>query len=73
MSVLGRGGMATVYLARDTTLDRDVALKVLDWTVDESSASRLAQEARILAHLEHPGIVPVTTSVCSPTAGCSTR
>ena len=59
MSVLGRGGMATVYLARDTTLDRDVALKVLDWTVDESSASRLAQEARILARLEHPGIVPV--------------
>jgi serine/threonine protein kinase len=59
VSVLGRGGMATVYLARDTTLDRDVALKVLDWTVDESSASRLAQEARILASLEHPGIVPV--------------
>ena len=59
VSVLGRGGMAVVYLARDTTLDRDVALKVLDWTVDESSASRLAQEARILARLEHPGIVPV--------------
>jgi len=59
VSELGRGGMATVYLARDTTLDRDVALKVLDWTVDESSASRLAQEARILARLEHPGIVPV--------------
>jgi len=59
VSLLGRGGMATVYLARDTTLDRDVALKVLDWTVDESSALRLAQEARILARLEHPGIVPV--------------
>ncbi|HEV8345571.1 MAG TPA: serine/threonine-protein kinase [Vicinamibacterales bacterium] len=59
VSVLGRGGMAVVYLARDTTLDRDVALKVLDWTVDESAASRLAQEARILARLEHPGIVPV--------------
>jgi len=59
VSTLGRGGMATVYLARDTTLDREVALKVVDWTVDESSASRLAQEARILASLEHPGIVPV--------------
>jgi eukaryotic-like serine/threonine-protein kinase len=59
VSTLGRGGMATVYLARDTTLDREVALKVLDWTVDESSTSRLAQEARILASLEHPGIVPV--------------
>jgi len=59
VSILGRGGMATVYLARDTTLDRDVALKVLDWTKDEAFASRLAQEARILASLEHPGIVPV--------------
>ena len=58
-SVLGRGGMAVVYLARDTTLDRDVALKVLDWTVDAAAAPRLEQEARILARLEHPGIVPV--------------
>src|SRR5262245_47177225 len=58
-SVLGRGGMAVVYLARDTTLDREVALKVLDWKADDSSAARLAQEARILASLEHPGIVPV--------------
>ena len=59
LSVLGRGGMAVVYLARDTTLDRQVALKVLDWTVDAAVAPRLAQEARILASLEHPGIVPV--------------
>jgi len=59
VSLLGRGGMAVVYLARDTTLDREVALKVLDRAVDDASASRLAQEARILARLEHPGIVPV--------------
>ena len=59
LSVLGRGGMAVVYLARDTTLDREVALKVLDWSVDSAAAPRLAQEAQILAHLEHPGIVPV--------------
>ena len=59
VSVLGRGGMAVVYLARDTTLDREVALKVLDWKADDASAARLAQEARILARLEHPGIVPV--------------
>jgi len=58
-SVLGRGGMGVVYLARDTILDRDVALKVLDWKADDTSAARLAQEARILASLEHPGIVPV--------------
>jgi serine/threonine protein kinase len=59
VSLLGRGGMAVVYLARDTTLDREVALKVLDWKADDASAARLAQEARILARLEHPGIVPV--------------
>jgi eukaryotic-like serine/threonine-protein kinase len=59
VSVLGRGGMAVVYLARDKTLEREVALKVLDWNADDASAARLAQEARILANLEHPGIVPV--------------
>ena len=59
ISLLGRGGMAVVYLARDAILDREVALKVLDWTADDWSAARLAQEARILASLEHPGIVPV--------------
>ena len=59
ISVLGRGGMGVVYLARDTALDREVALKVLDWTLDAAIAPRLAQEARILARLEHPGIVPV--------------
>ena len=59
VSVLGRGGMAVVYLARDTTLDREVALKVLDWSVDTAAAPRLALEARVLARLEHPGIVPV--------------
>ena len=53
ISVLGRGGMGTVYLARDTVLDREVALKVVErpW-LD-------ANEARTLARLEHPGIVPV--------------
>jgi eukaryotic-like serine/threonine-protein kinase len=59
VSILGRGGMGIVYLARDTTLNREVALKVLDWTVDAAAAPRLEQEARILASLEHPGIVPV--------------
>jgi serine/threonine protein kinase len=57
---IGRGGMATVYLARDRDLDREVALKVVD--VPEGSgkaAERTLREARILARLEHPGIVPV--------------
>jgi serine/threonine protein kinase len=57
---IGRGGMGTVYLAEDSHLDRQVALKVLHM-VDTSgeAASRLRKEARILARLEHPGIVPV--------------
>jgi eukaryotic-like serine/threonine-protein kinase len=59
VSILGRGGMAVVYLARDTRLDREVALKVLDWSVDRTSRERLSREAHILARLEHPGIVPV--------------
>jgi serine/threonine protein kinase len=59
VSILGRGGMAVVYLARDTTLDREVALKVLDWSVDATSRERLSREAHILARLEPPGIVPV--------------
>ncbi|HLX06346.1 MAG TPA: serine/threonine-protein kinase [Thermoanaerobaculia bacterium] len=64
VATLGRGGMATVYLARDRNLQREVALKVLDlpeaWTrVDAGGAERLAREACVLAQLEHPGIVPV--------------
>jgi serine/threonine protein kinase len=55
---VGRGGMGRVYRARDTGLDRDVALKVLH-THEAAAADRLIAEARILARLEHPGIVPV--------------
>jgi serine/threonine protein kinase len=56
LDLIGRGGMGAVYGARDRQLDREVALKVIDLPAD--SASLLA-EARLLAHLEHPGIVPV--------------
>src|SRR5262245_48082387 len=57
---IGRGGMGTVYLARDTELDRDVALKVLLRAgAGAEESERLLREARILACLEHPGIVPV--------------
>jgi predicted Ser/Thr protein kinase len=59
-SILGRGGMGVVYLAHDTVLDRDVALKVVDRDGRFADiADPFAAEARILATLEHPGIVPV--------------
>jgi serine/threonine protein kinase len=57
---VARGGMGVVYAALDETLDRRVALKVLDIAVTHGEvARRLNREARILARLEHPGIVPV--------------
>jgi serine/threonine protein kinase len=57
---LGRGGMGSVWLAHDEVLDRRVALKVLDLTSPANGlGARLFREARILAGLEHPGIVPV--------------
>jgi serine/threonine protein kinase len=60
LDTLGRGGMGTVYLARDTALDREVALKVLTLPDgDDRLARRMRDEAGILARLEHPGIVPV--------------
>jgi len=57
---IGRGGMGIVYLARDNELEREVALKVLN--APDSTGDlrrRLVEEARHLARLEHPGIVPV--------------
>jgi serine/threonine protein kinase len=57
---VARGGMGVVYAALDEMLDRRVALKVLDVPVaDGDLARRLNREARVLARLEHPGIVPV--------------
>jgi len=61
LSEIGRGGMATVYLARDTSFNRDVALKALpqQFTHDRSFQWRFEQEARVLANLEHYAILPV--------------
>jgi serine/threonine protein kinase len=57
---VARGGMGVVWLAQDTRLQRRVALKVLDVADDSGTLeARLLREARILAQLEHPGIVPV--------------
>lgn len=56
-AVLGKGGMGTVYLARDVTLDREVALK-LHHRVGASS-DRLHREAMAMAKLAHPNVVTV--------------
>jgi len=57
---IARGGMGVVFTAEDENLQRRVALKVLDIpSTDGDLANRLIREARVLAALEHPGIVPV--------------
>ena len=58
LGLLGAGGMGEVYSARDTRLDRDVALKVLpdDLAQDPERRRRFEREARALAALSHPGI-----------------
>jgi serine/threonine protein kinase len=58
---LGQGGMATVYKAYHAALDRYVALKVLHpaFNEDNSFIMRFQREARVVAKLEHPHIVPV--------------
>lgn len=56
---IGRGGMGTVYLARDVELGREVAIKVPHVAASEALEQRLQTEARVLARLEHPGIVPI--------------
>jgi TonB family protein len=63
-SVVGRGGMSTVYEALDARLDRAVALKVLppEFLHDPKFAERFDREARVVAALEHPNIVPIYAS-----------
>ncbi len=58
---LGQGGMATVYLAFDSLFERQVAIKVLprQFTEDPRSLQRFEQEAKMIAGLEDPAIVPV--------------
>ena len=57
---IGSGGMGTVYLAQDTALGRKVAVKVMNIADPTGAlATRMTREARIVALLEHPSIVPI--------------
>ena len=58
---LGQGGMATVYLATQQSLDRPVSIKVMEREAlaDETSMQRFENEARTIAKLSHPGIVGI--------------
>ncbi len=58
---LGKGGMATVFLAHDPNFDRDVAVKVMPHALlhDDTFRARFEREAKVIAKLEHAAIVPV--------------
>src|SRR3989442_8683258 len=60
-SQIGAGGMGDVYLAQDTELERDVALKVLpaDAASDEQRMRRFMQEAKAVSVLNHPNILTI--------------
>ena len=61
LSALGAGGMGEVYRARDTRLDREVAIKVLPdtFTSDQDRLARFQREAKVLASLNHPNIAAI--------------
>ena len=58
IGLIGQGGMGEVWQARDTKLDRDVALRVLPeaFTADPDRLARFEREAKVLASLNHPNI-----------------
>ena len=61
LDLLGRGGMGSVYRAKDPDLEREVAIKVLsrDFAADSSTLRRFEREAKLLASLNHPNIASI--------------
>src|SRR5437868_3585112 len=61
LSALGAGGMGEVYRARDTKLNRDVALKILPdaFAADAERLARFKREAQVLAAINHPNIAAI--------------
>jgi hypothetical protein len=61
LRVVGRGGMGVVYQARNLALDRVEALKLINpgWIDEDQFRARFAREARALARLDHPNVVPI--------------
>ena len=61
LSPLGKGGMGEVYRAKDTKLDREVAIKVLPDSLarDPERLGRFQREAKVLASLNHPNIATI--------------
>ena len=60
-SLLGRGGMGTVYLATHERLGRKVALKAIapEWAHDEDFRTRFLRESQLAASLDHPNVIPI--------------
>ena len=57
--ILAKGGMATIYIAQQESLKRQVALKVLNPKLDTVILDHFLDESRIIASLKHPNIIPV--------------
>ncbi len=70
--ILGRGGMGVVYRARDSKLERDVAIKMMDlqYASDPNFLKRFQSEARALARLQDPNIVSIFSLLETPEGLC---
>ncbi|GAA5506982.1 bifunctional serine/threonine-protein kinase/formylglycine-generating enzyme family protein [Novipirellula caenicola] len=70
--VLGRGGFGTVFLAYDTTLQRDVALKIPHQSLisKPTTVNLYLREARAIASLDHPNIIPVYRAASAANVSC---